>query len=44
MTRASTRRARWWPKARQIAVYKMGEKGAITITDDGEVATGIYRT
>lgn len=28
----------------QIAVYKMGEKGAITITPEGEVATGIYRT
>lgn len=27
-----------------IAVYKMGEKGAITITPEGEVATGIYRT
>ncbi|MCC1492705.1 5-dehydro-2-deoxygluconokinase [Cognatishimia sp. F0-27] len=28
----------------QIAVYKMGEKGAITITPDGEITTGIYRT
>lgn len=28
----------------QIAVYKMGEKGAITITPDGELQTGIYRT
>jgi 5-dehydro-2-deoxygluconokinase len=28
----------------QIAVYKMGEKGAITITGDGEITTGIYRT
>lgn len=28
----------------QIAVYKMGEKGAITITRDGEFSTGIYRT
>lgn len=28
----------------QIVVYKMGEKGAVTITRDGEVATGIYRT
>ena len=27
-----------------LAVYKMGEKGAITITPDGEVTTGIYRT
>ncbi|MFU8824955.1 PfkB family carbohydrate kinase, partial [Yoonia sp.] len=27
-----------------LAVYKMGEKGAITITPQGEVATGIYRT
>ncbi|MDJ0994363.1 MAG: 5-dehydro-2-deoxygluconokinase [Dinoroseobacter sp.] len=27
-----------------IAVYKMGEKGAITITADGETETGIYRT
>ncbi|MBW6495418.1 MAG: 5-dehydro-2-deoxygluconokinase [Burkholderiaceae bacterium] len=28
----------------EIAVYKMGEKGAITITADGEFTTGIYRT
>jgi len=28
----------------QIAVYKMGEKGAITISPEGEVQTGIYRT
>lgn len=28
----------------QIAIYKMGEKGAITITQDGEFATGIYPT
>lgn len=28
----------------QIVVYKMGEKGAITLTRDGEFATGIYRT
>ncbi|MEJ6392088.1 5-dehydro-2-deoxygluconokinase [Gymnodinialimonas sp. 2305UL16-5] len=28
----------------KIAVYKMGEQGAITITADGEVRTGIYRT
>lgn len=28
----------------RIAVYKMGEKGAITITPEGEVRTGIYRT
>ncbi len=27
-----------------IAVYKMGEKGAITITPEGEIETGIYRT
>ncbi|MFN3970422.1 MAG: 5-dehydro-2-deoxygluconokinase [Gemmobacter sp.] len=27
-----------------IAVYKMGERGAVTITPEGEVATGIYRT
>jgi 5-dehydro-2-deoxygluconokinase len=27
-----------------LAVYKMGEKGAITITPQGEVTTGIYRT
>jgi 5-dehydro-2-deoxygluconokinase len=28
----------------KIAVYKMGEKGAITITPEGEIETGIYRT
>lgn len=28
----------------QIAVYKMGEAGAITITPDAEIRTGIYRT
>lgn len=28
----------------QIAVYKMGEKGAITITPEGEITTGIYQT
>jgi 5-dehydro-2-deoxygluconokinase len=28
----------------QIVVYKMGEKGAITITPKGEFATGIYPT
>jgi 5-dehydro-2-deoxygluconokinase len=28
----------------KIAVYKMGESGAITITPEGEVRTGIYRT
>lgn len=28
----------------KIAVYKMGENGAITITPEGEVRTGIYRT
>jgi 5-dehydro-2-deoxygluconokinase len=27
-----------------IAVYKMGEKGAVTITPEGEFATGIYAT
>jgi 5-dehydro-2-deoxygluconokinase len=27
-----------------IAVYKMGEKGAVTVSPDGEFATGIYRT
>jgi 5-dehydro-2-deoxygluconokinase len=31
-------------KGAAIAVYKMGEKGAITITPEGEIATGIYRT
>jgi 5-dehydro-2-deoxygluconokinase len=28
----------------QIVVYKMGENGAITLTADGEVRTGIFRT
>lgn len=28
----------------QIVVYKMGQKGAVTITHDGEFATGIYPT
>lgn len=28
----------------QIVVYKMGEKGAVTITREGEFATGIYPT
>ncbi|MCT8160181.1 5-dehydro-2-deoxygluconokinase [Pseudoruegeria sp. SHC-113] len=28
----------------KIAVYKMGEKGAITITPEGEFQTGIFRT
>ncbi len=28
----------------QIAVFKMGEQGAVTITPDGEFATGIYPT
>ncbi len=28
----------------QVVVYKMGEKGAITITPEGEFRTGIYRT
>ncbi|MEM7643261.1 MAG: 5-dehydro-2-deoxygluconokinase [Pseudomonadota bacterium] len=28
----------------KVAVYKMGEEGAITITQDGEIRTGIYRT
>ncbi len=28
----------------QVAVYKMGEAGAVTVTPDGEFATGIYRT
>jgi 5-dehydro-2-deoxygluconokinase len=28
----------------QIVIYKMGEKGAITLTPEGETATGIYRT
>ncbi|MBA4349726.1 MAG: 5-dehydro-2-deoxygluconokinase [Rhodobacter sp.] len=28
----------------QIVIYKMGEKGAITLTPDGEFTTGIYPT
>ncbi|KAF0114123.1 MAG: 5-dehydro-2-deoxygluconokinase [Rhodobacteraceae bacterium] len=28
----------------QIVIYKMGEKGAITLTGEGEIATGIYPT
>ncbi len=28
----------------QIAVYKMGEKGAVTLTADEEITTGIFRT
>lgn len=28
----------------QIVVYKMGEKGAITFSPEGEINTGIYRT
>ena len=28
----------------RIVVYKMGEKGAVTITPEGEFATGIYHT
>ncbi|WP_424929390.1 5-dehydro-2-deoxygluconokinase [Amaricoccus tamworthensis] len=28
----------------KIVVYKMGEKGAVTITRDGEVNTGIFKT
>jgi 5-dehydro-2-deoxygluconokinase len=28
----------------QIVIYKMGEKGAITLTPEGEFATGIYPT
>ena len=28
----------------RIVVYKMGEKGAVTITREGEVRTGIYQT
>jgi 5-dehydro-2-deoxygluconokinase len=29
---------------KRIAVYKMGERGAVTLTAQGEIATGIYRT
>jgi 5-dehydro-2-deoxygluconokinase len=28
----------------QVVVYKMGEKGAVTVSRDGEFATGIYPT
>ncbi|MBK8456433.1 MAG: 5-dehydro-2-deoxygluconokinase [Phyllobacteriaceae bacterium] len=28
----------------QIVIYKMGEKGAITVTASGEIRTGIYHT
>lgn len=28
----------------QIVVYKLGEKGAITLTAEGEITTGIYQT
>jgi 5-dehydro-2-deoxygluconokinase len=28
----------------RLAVYKMGEKGAVTITPTGEITTGIYHT
>lgn len=28
----------------QIVIYKMGEKGAVTITPDGECTTGVYPT
>jgi 5-dehydro-2-deoxygluconokinase len=31
-------------ESRKIAVYKMGERGAVTLTADGEITTGIYRT
>ncbi|PWK62331.1 5-dehydro-2-deoxygluconokinase [Roseicyclus mahoneyensis] len=31
-------------KGAKLAVYKMGEKGAVTITQDGEITTGIYPT
>ena len=31
-------------KTARIVVYKMGEKGAITITRDGELRTGIFET
>ena len=37
-------RARLIADGARIVVYKMGEKGAITITPMGEFATGIYRT
>jgi 5-dehydro-2-deoxygluconokinase len=28
----------------KIAVYKMGERGAVTLTAEGEITTGIFRT
>lgn len=28
----------------KVAIYKMGEKGAVTITPEGEITTGIYPT
>lgn len=28
----------------RIVIYKMGPEGAVTITPDGEISTGIYRT
>ena len=31
-------------KSDRIIVYKMGEKGAVTYSDNGTMATGIYRT
>jgi 5-dehydro-2-deoxygluconokinase len=30
--------------SRKIAVYKMGERGAVTLTAEAEITTGIYRT
>jgi 5-dehydro-2-deoxygluconokinase len=30
--------------SRKVAVYKMGERGAVTLTANDEIATGIYRT
>ena len=27
-----------------IAIYKMGERGTVTVTPEGEIVTGIYRT
>jgi 5-dehydro-2-deoxygluconokinase len=30
--------------SRKIAVYKMGERGAVTLTRQDEITTGIYRT
>ena len=31
-------------KGASVAVYKMGEAGAVTLTRDAEITTGIYRT